>query len=160
MMKTVGWRALLMGSHAQSVVLQVTTLVRFNRCLYAQLSQQSCEAPRDYPQLPSRSSPGHQAASLGLLLALGFELLAGKHRAEQWHWLMLRPCRHWSDKQQLCIRTQPRVLNIVGVTAVEVSSPAPNHASACLDLACLVHSFCAACVELCSTAFSMFPETG
>ena len=55
---------------------QVATLVRFNRCLYAQMSQQHCEAPTRYPPLPSRSSPNYPAASLGLLLALGFELVA------------------------------------------------------------------------------------
>ena len=57
---------------------QVTTLVAFNRCQYAQLSQQRCEAPRGYPALPPQASPQHQPALLGLLLALGFELVAGR----------------------------------------------------------------------------------
>ena len=57
---------------------QVTTLVTFNRCQYAQLSQQRCEAPKTYPALPPQASPKHQLALRGLLLAMGFELLASR----------------------------------------------------------------------------------
>ncbi|KAK9820566.1 hypothetical protein WJX72_011716 [[Myrmecia] bisecta] len=52
----------------------VSTLVTFNRCLYAQLAQQQFEAPRGFP-LPLPSHPAFRAAELGMKLTCGFEMM-------------------------------------------------------------------------------------
>ncbi len=49
-------------------------MVKFNRCLYAQLVQQQYEAPRNVP-MPEPDSPGFPSASLGIKLTAGFEIL-------------------------------------------------------------------------------------
>ena len=53
------------------------TAVKFNRCLYAQLVQQQFEAPRHIP-MPDPASPSFPAASLGLKLTAGFEILCSQ----------------------------------------------------------------------------------
>jgi len=53
-----------------------TVRVRFTRVLYAQLAQQRFDPPRGAPQLPAEGHPGYRAASLGVKLTAGFEMLA------------------------------------------------------------------------------------
>ena len=58
----------------------VTTIVTFNRALYAQLAQQQFEPPRGYP-LPLQHSPAFKAADLGMKLTCGVEMIMAKGRA-------------------------------------------------------------------------------
>ncbi len=59
----------------------VDTVVRFSRCLYAQMVTQGYEAPRRYP-LPLPSEPGFAAAQLGMKLVAGFEMLLAQASPE------------------------------------------------------------------------------
>ena len=54
----------------------VDVIVRFNRCLYAQLRAQEIDPPHSYSPFPPASSPEHLAARLGMMLTCGFEMLA------------------------------------------------------------------------------------
>ena len=56
----------------------VTTIVSFNRALYAQLAQQQFQPPRGYP-LPAPNNPAFKAADLGMKLTCGFEMVMAKH---------------------------------------------------------------------------------
>lgn len=74
---------LLLGSSPLYLRLQharlqdmVSVIICFSKCLYAQLSQQTCQPPKAYPPLPPLRSPEHRAAQLGMMLTLGFEMLA------------------------------------------------------------------------------------
>ena len=60
----------------------VKVLVRFSRCLFAQLVQQTCEPPRGFPSLPATKSPEFRAAQLGMMLTCGFEMLAASSPPE------------------------------------------------------------------------------
>ena len=51
--------------------------VKFSRCLYAQLVQQQYDAPRHIP-MPDPHDPSFKAASLGLKLTAGFEILCSQ----------------------------------------------------------------------------------
>ena len=55
----------------------VTTIVTFNRALYAQLAQQQFQPPRGYP-MPASNSPALRAAELGMKLTCGFEMVMVK----------------------------------------------------------------------------------
>lgn len=55
----------------------VTTIVMFNRALYAQLAQQQFQPPKGYPMPPS-NSPALRAAELGMKLTCGFEMVMAK----------------------------------------------------------------------------------
>ncbi|XP_029646832.1 protein ecdysoneless homolog isoform X1 [Octopus sinensis] len=58
---------------------RVMTLVKFTRCLYAQLVQQNFQPHRESGWiLPSSSNPKHKAHELGMKLAHGFEILCSK----------------------------------------------------------------------------------
>jgi SGT1 protein len=52
----------------------VTTLVTFNRCLYAQLAQQVFEPPRGFP-MPPPASPAFASAELGMKLTVAMEMM-------------------------------------------------------------------------------------
>lgn len=53
------------------------TVVKFNRCLYAQLVQQQYEGARQV-SMPEQDDPRFQAASLGIKLTAGFEILCSE----------------------------------------------------------------------------------
>ncbi|KAF7669098.1 hypothetical protein LDENG_00247740 [Lucifuga dentata] len=60
---------------------RVLTLVKFTRCLYAQLQQQQFTPDRRSGfTLPARSHPEYKAHELGMKLAHGFEILCSKCR--------------------------------------------------------------------------------
>ncbi len=55
----------------------VSAIVRFSRCLFAQLHQQKLEfTPSSYPPIPTEDETAAQAAELGYKLAIGFEILS------------------------------------------------------------------------------------
>jgi len=56
----------------------VTVLVRFTKCLYAQLMMQSFYPPRNFGKLPASSDPNAKAFNLGIKLTCGFEMLYQK----------------------------------------------------------------------------------
>ncbi|XP_043119115.1 protein ecdysoneless homolog [Puntigrus tetrazona] len=65
--------------HAFPSDTRVMTSVKFTRCLYAQLQQQSFVPDRRSGfTLPARSHPQHRAHELGMKLAHGFEILCSK----------------------------------------------------------------------------------
>ncbi|KAH0714155.1 hypothetical protein KY284_007060 [Solanum tuberosum] len=54
----------------------VRVLVRMSRAMYAQLVQQTFQAPKCYPALPPRSDVGaYMEAELGMKIACGFEMI-------------------------------------------------------------------------------------
>ena len=67
----------------------VTTIVTFNRAMYAQLVQQHFEPPRAYP-LPAPGSPAFKAADLGMKLTCGFEMVVARNLSG----MLLRPLCH------------------------------------------------------------------
>ncbi|KAK9052609.1 hypothetical protein SSX86_029239 [Deinandra increscens subsp. villosa] len=52
----------------------VEVLVTMSRAMYAQLMQQTFQAPKGYP-MPPRSDGGYTAAELGMKIACGFEMI-------------------------------------------------------------------------------------
>lgn len=54
-----------------------TAVLRFSRCLYAQLTQQVAYPPKGM-QMPPPGSPLRKAADLGLKLTMGFEMLMAR----------------------------------------------------------------------------------
>ncbi|GAM28435.1 hypothetical protein SAMD00019534_116110 [Acytostelium subglobosum LB1] len=53
----------------------VDTKIRFTRCLYSQLRQQRFNQPRQFPPLPRPTAPEYQAASLGVKVHCGAEMM-------------------------------------------------------------------------------------
>ncbi|CAN4126782.1 unnamed protein product [Withania somnifera] len=54
----------------------VRVVVRMSRAMYAQLMQQTFQAPKCYPSLPRRSDvEGYREAELGMKIACGFEMI-------------------------------------------------------------------------------------
>lgn len=54
----------------------VRVVVRMSRAMYAQLMQQTFQAPKCYPSLPPRSDvEGYKEAELGMKIACGFEMI-------------------------------------------------------------------------------------
>lgn len=54
----------------------VRVVVRMSRAMYAQLMQQTFQAPKCYPALPPRSDvEGYKEAELGMKIACGFEMI-------------------------------------------------------------------------------------
>ena len=66
------------SDHNQLVQDLVTTIVSFNRALYAQLAQQQFQAPKGYP-MPAPNHPTFKAAETGMKLTCGFEMVIGRH---------------------------------------------------------------------------------
>lgn len=61
-------------SHPQSQLQMVEVMVRTSRAMYAQLKQQSFQAPKGYP-MPLPSDANSMAADLGMKVACGFEMV-------------------------------------------------------------------------------------